>query len=444
MKHPNSTIALDAIPVAAGANGHGPAPLIGAKPALWAEVDAEGRLVLPREYAARLGIEPGARLRVEAGEDTLRLHRPVSHLAKVYVEPTSACNLDCVTCFRNAWAEPIGRMSDATFDAVVAGLEQVDPRPTVFFGGIGEPLVHTRTIEWIARVKRLGARAEMITNGTLLDAARSRALIDAGLDLLWVSIDGATPESYADVRLGAELPNVVANMRRLKDMREPGHFPKPEIGVAFVAMKRNIGDLPAVLKLAKRLGARRFSVSNVLPVTEDLQREVLYGRTTHDAAYLDSARVPRLSLPKMDFDERTRDALFAAFTSGYRVNYAGNAWSGANDVCNYIENGTLTVTWAGDVSPCWALAHTHFSYLHGKPRTSQRHIIGNVRERGLLDLWRDPEYVAYRERVQSFAFPPCTFCGGCDISNANVEDCFGNPFPTCGACLWAQGVLHCP
>jgi len=45
----------------------------------------------------------------------------------------------------------------------------------------------------VARVKEIGATAEMITNGRLLDAKRSRRLIDAGLDVLWVSIDGATP-----------------------------------------------------------------------------------------------------------------------------------------------------------------------------------------------------------------------------------------------------------
>ena len=143
-------------------------------------------------------------------------------------------------------------------------------------------------------------------------------------------------------------------------------------------------------------------------------------------------------------DESTRDALFGAFGSGWRVNFGGNSWAQGTDVCNYVEDGSMSVGWNGDVSPCWPLLHTHGSYLHGQPRSSVRHVIGNVRERGLMDLWLDPAYVAYRERVQGFGFPPCTFCGGCDISDANVEDCFGNPFPTCGACLWSQGVLKCP
>jgi hypothetical protein len=46
--------------------------------------------------------------------------------------------------------------------------------------------------------------------------------------------------------------------------------------------------------------------------------------------------------------------------------------------------------------------------------------------------------------VQSFAFPPCTYCGGCEMSISNQEDCFGNHFPACGGCLWAQGVVQCP
>jgi MoaA/NifB/PqqE/SkfB family radical SAM enzyme len=417
---------------------------LGPKPSDWATVDADGRLILPAHIAARLGLTPGAQLRIDEDANSLRLHRPITHLARLYVEPTDACNLDCITCFRNAWQSSIGRMSDATFAAILAGVRALPEPPTVYFGGIGEPLVHTRTIAWIAEAKALGARVEMITNGTLLDEGRARALIAAGLDLLWVSIDGARPESYADVRLGAELPTVLANLERLCSLRPGGHFPKPEIGVAFVAMKRNIADLPEVLKVAKHLGARHFSVSNVVPVTEELQDEVLYTKTLRAVTYMGTRRVPRLVLPKMDFTELTRDALFAAFDSGFRVNYAGNEWSGANDVCTYIESGSLSVGWNGDVSPCWPLLHSHQSYLHGKIRTSRRHVIGNVRERDLLDLWLDPAYIAYRQRVHNFVFPPCTFCGGCEVSVENREDCFDNEFPVCGACLWAQGVVQCP
>lgn len=96
------------------------------------------------------------------------------------------------------------------------------------------------------------------------------------------------------------------------------------------------------------------------------------------------------------------------------------------------------------LNECGRLCRLDESYLHDKAHVSFHHIMGNVNERSLVDLWSDPAYEAYRERVQSFAFPPCTFCGGCDVSTDNCEDCFGNEFPTCGTCLWAQGLIRCP
>lgn len=410
----------------------------------WATVDEQGRLVIPPDAAAKLGLIPGAQVRLEEVQNGLKLHRPVTQLVKLYLEPTDNCNIACRTCFRNAWNAPMGRMKASTFAAILEGLSAFDTVPTVFFGGIGEPLFHPRTPDWIAQAKQHGARVELITNGTLLTEKKTRQLIDASLDVLWVSLDGATPESFADVRLGAELPTILENLRRLRKLRKGSHYPKPELGVAFVAMKRNINDLPQVLKLARELGAKHFNVSNVLPVTPELQAEMLYTGSLRNLTYLSSHNIPHLSLPKMDFNELTHEALFQAFQSGFNVSYAGNNWGGANDVCNYIENGTMTIAWNGDVSPCWPLMHSHTSYLHGKPRVSYHHHVGNVNERPLHELWFDPDYVQYRQKVQSFAFAPCTFCGGCEMSESNQEDCLGNEFPVCGGCLWAQGVVQCP
>ncbi len=414
-------------------------------PSTWAEVDEKGRLILPADIATSYGLKPGAKVRLDSGEDVVRMHRPVTQLNKVYIEPTVACNLDCITCFRNAWDQPIGRMTEETFASIMAGLKEMDPIPSIYFGGIGEPLFHPKTIDWIAEAKALGVKVELITNGTTLTEKKAQEIIDTGLDILWLSLDGATPETYSDVRMGAELPNILKNLRRFAKMRPAGHYPKPEIGIAFVAMKRNIADLPAVIKLGRSVKAQYFSVSNLQPATADMQTERLYEQTMHNIAYLDAPHLPRLSLPKMDFDEHTREALFQTFNSQLNISFAGNNWSGANDTCNFIESGTMTVAWDGEVSPCWPLMHTHTSYLHGKERLSKKHSIGNVREHSLLDLWFDPDYLAYRERLHNFAFAPCSFCGGCDLSETNDEDCIGNnTFPVCGGCLWAQGIIQCP
>src|SRR5512147_2526358 len=96
--------------------------MITAKPAIWAEVNAQGDLVLPRELAQRFGLMPGARVRLEDDTNHVRLHRPVTQLTKVYVEPTIYCNLDCRTCIRNVWNEKLGSMTDATFAHVLQAI----------------------------------------------------------------------------------------------------------------------------------------------------------------------------------------------------------------------------------------------------------------------------------------------------------------------------------
>lgn len=415
----------------------------GAINAVWAKVDEQGHLIIPLELLGHYFV-PGSMVRIDEEINGLYLHRPVNSLAKIYVEPSGECNLACRTCLRNVWSEPMGLMSMAVWERLMQGVRALPAPPTVFFGGFGEPLFHPKIVDMVAQAKAAGCRVELITNGTLLTPQRSRALIEAGLDLLWVSLDGARPESYADVRLGAELPQVLKNIDAFRAARRKAHRPTPEIGIAFVAMKRNLGDLPELLRLSARLGASYYLVTNVLPYTREMCDEVLYNRVLTDITYIPSRWVPHLDIPRMDATEETREVHYTILRAAYNLSFNGDNLGRANDRCPFIERGSTTIAWDGSLSPCLPLMHDHESYLNRRLRRSRRYVIGNLAQRDLLELWNAPEYIEFRQRVQAFDFAPCTVCGGCDLSEANEEDCYGNTFPTCGGCLWAQGVIQCP
>jgi MoaA/NifB/PqqE/SkfB family radical SAM enzyme len=421
------------------------------KPELSSYVDGEGRLVLPPEVASRHGLNAGVRVLIDEAGNDLRLRKPVTHLAKVYIEPTNRCNLECRTCIRNAWNEPLGQMSKETFSRIIEGLKAFSSSPTVFFGGFGEPLAHPDIADMVTQAKNLGGSVELITNGTLLTKDLTKQLIDAGLDMLWVSLDGAKPESYADVRLGAALPEVISNLKNFRDACPLDEdfleffFPyptKPKIGIVFVAMKRNIADLPSVVQLGSRSGAMEFLITNLLPYTPDMCDEVLYRRSMSDGFFTPSAF--RLQLPKIDVDTLTREALYWVTRSGHSIWLAGRSVEEITNRCPFIEKGAAAISWEGNVSPCLPLLHSHRSYVDDRERFSKRYPVGNVIERDLNELWNLPEYLAFRKRVQEFEFSPCVSCGGCDLFEKNEEDCFGNTFPTCGGCLWAQGIIQCP
>ncbi len=416
-----------------------------------AVVDEEGRLVFPPELARQYGLIPGTRVRMGNIANGLRLRRPPTQLAKVYIEPTNRCNLDCVTCIRQSWDEPLGAMSSDTFSRIIEGLRSFSPPPDIFLGGLGEPLSHPSIVDMVIQAKALGSSVELITNGMLLTKDRSKQLIDAGLDTIWVSLDGATPESYQDVRLGAALPEVLANFADFRSLRWAKHYPvaldlllKPQIGIVFVAMKRNIADLPAVLRLANQLGALHFLVTNVQPYTPEMEDEILYSRAVNDAIYTSTPWLRLLDFPKMDVNPATREVFYQALRGNHSLSLAGSSLSESNSRCPFVDKGAMAIRWDGDVSPCLALLHDHRAYLYKYERTLSRHTFGNVMESGIAEIWNKPEYLSFRKRIQEFDFSPCVLCGGCDYFKANQEDCIGSPAPTCGACLWAQGIIRCP
>jgi MoaA/NifB/PqqE/SkfB family radical SAM enzyme len=415
------------------------------------DINEDGCLVFPPELARHYGLVPGARIRIEGNANKLTLLRPITQLAKIYIEPTNRCNLDCVTCIRHGWDEPLGTMSPETFSRIIEGLRSFDPPPDIFFGGLGEPLSHPNILAMVREAKALGSKVELITNGTLLTKSISTELVAAGLDKIWVSLDGATPESYADVRLGALLPEVLNNLyefRRARWLRyRPENFDlllKPQIGTVFVAMKRNIADLPAVFSLATRMGSLHFIVTNVLPYTPEMQEEILYSRAITDSIYQSSPLLRFLDFPKMDVSPATRETIYQAMRGNHYLSISGAGLGERNNRCPFIDKGSMAIRWDGEASPCLPLMHDHTMYLYKYERTIKRHAVGNVLNQSIEQLWNETGYLALRSRLQEFNFSPCLHCGGCDYFNSNQEDCIGSPAPACGGCLWAQGIIQCP
>ncbi len=358
----------------------------------------------------------------------------IDRLAKLYIEPTNRCNLDCRTCMRQGWEEGLGFMEFGLFEKIISGLRSFETPPGIFFGGYGEPLSHPRIGEMVAMAKSVAGEVELISNGILLDEEMTDRLVAAGLDRLWVSIDGASPASYADVRLGDHLPEIIANLERLNARRN-----KPELGISFVAMRRNIADLPAVLDLARRLGASRFSLSNIEPYTADMEKEVLYGRVLFEPLPEGGCIMPRFDLPVSGGNmlEKTV-ALFPTALSFAPLD------PGCEGLCPFRQRRSASVRWDGRVGPCLPLLHGHTVFLNGHSRTWPEFTFASLVEHSFGEIWNFRAYKDFRRQLDEFSFAPCTTCNSCDLPDVNNEDCFGNVHPACGGCLWSQGFIQCP
>lgn len=378
--------------------------------------------------------------------------------AKLYVEPTSGCNLACRTCVRHSWDEPSGFMEWELFSRLAVEFAELAPGGTIAFAGLGEPLLHPRFADMVALVKQLGLRAEVTSNAMLLTPELARRLIDACLDQFVVSVDGTTAETFGEVRSGASLERLIANVRLLDD-REPAVAytpayptslqlmtsiaPRIRIGVEFVAMRSNVHQLPELQRLAARLAASFIIVSNVLPYVPELVDEVLYERRVTSMTRSGTPQVPRWHLPLLEWNAETAGPFGEVLKRATHVSILGadlGAWA---NHCPFVEAGAFAVRWDGAVSPCPPLLHTYRCYVRRREKLFTHHAFGGLKEASLSSIWADPEYEAFRGRVLDFDFSPCVDCGGCELAEGNLEDCFGNEHPVCGDCLWARGAIRC-
>lgn len=410
---------------------------------LGGRVRKDGTVVVPSAIAKRLGLAPGARLELDLIDGRLEIRPDIHSLARVYIEPTSRCGLSCRTCVRNTWTETTGDMDPAVFERLARHLRRFPSLRSVMFGGIGEPTLHPDITAMVAAVKALGLRAEMTTNGTSLITSQLDDLRNAELDMLWISMDGATEASFEDIRGGASFKDIVAALQRLRRLNGRGGH-RVEVGIAFVLMKRNLADLKDMDKLARTVGARRVSVSHVLPYSAEMEKEMLCLQTLTLDTFTHAAGKTEISLPRLDINNATKDTLFSLLQGYENLTFMGNRVGVEARRCRFVHDRTTFVRWDGQVAPCPALLHTHKTFLYGLERAVLAHHFGDIRTDDLRNVWRSPAYAAFREKVRDFDFSPCHLCGGCSLLEKNEEDCYGNTFPACGGCLWAQGIIQCP
>jgi MoaA/NifB/PqqE/SkfB family radical SAM enzyme len=402
-----------------------------------------GALIVPPELEKKLGLSPGARLEIVFNGGRAEVLPNIHSLNRLYIEPTSRCNIACRTCIRNTWDEPMGDMDEQTFERLAGQLRRFPHLESVMFGGFGEPTAHPRILDMVRAVKSLGLRAEMTTNATLLDDDLIDGLLRERLDTLWISLDGTTEESFETIRAGASLPRVLENVDRLgRRNGRDGH--RIEVGLAFVVMKTNLGDVKHLDRLARSVGARRILVSHVLPYSEAMEKEMLCLQTLTLETFTFAPGKTELSLPRIDVNNTTKETLFSLLQGFENLTFMGNRVAVDARRCRFVHERTTFVRWDGKVSPCMGLLHSHKTYLYGLERRVRSHDLADVRTGDLFDIWNSKAYADLRDKVKAFDFSPCHVCGGCSLLEKNEEDCYGNIFPACGGCLWAQGIIQCP
>ena len=301
------------------------------------------------------------------------------------LEVTSRCNLKCVMCPVTVLAErwPARDMAFETFERVAEAFPRVK---WVHLQGWGEPLLHRRIFDMIGRAKRAGCKVGFTTNATRLTAQTGARLLDLGLDLMAVSIAGASPATHAAIRVGSDLAKLTESLRQFLRLRAEKGNRLPKLEVFYLMTPANIAELPRAVQLAAELGADELVATN-------LDYVITSG--------LDGLRAYSASEPAQACAEALDRARAAARTSGiafrpYPLQFREMA------VCDLNPLKLVYVSSDGSVSPCVYTSLPGQSEMprvfEGRPLETPTVSFGNVNERPFMEIWDSVPYREWRAR----------------------------------------------
>ncbi len=276
---------------------------------------------------------------------------------------------------------------------------------TVDFTGWGEPMLHRHIYEMIRLAKERGCATTMTSNGTLFTEKNIRALIEAGMDRLTVSVDGLTPQTFDRIRAGASFERVTQNLKNVSRLVEEAHS-SLLLGIAFTIQEDNEGDLGQTVPFMKTVGARVLHLKHldVISTAGDWEKSFLKYRLS-----------PKRNGPALERVEETiaqvrRDAREAGIqVLMHSESPLSSEKMGRHCLATPLESAYFS--YQGRVAPCCHFGHHVSRYFEGRFYPPSSLFFGDIRRQSSLEVWNHSAFQAFRQGFASRNFPkPCRTC----------------------------------
>jgi radical SAM protein with 4Fe4S-binding SPASM domain len=316
---------------------------------------------------------------------------------RVQIETVDVCNLKCRMCSReilegmNSSIMPFGQ-----FRALI---DEAQPF-YVTMNGLGEPLMDKSLFSKLAFLRDRNIMTAMPSNGTFINKDR-RDLLAANMpDVLQLSIDGATKESFEYIRAGSNFEQIIKHYRAIVQLHREGRTrPGTRIRVLCALQRRNLSEFREMLTLLRSMPG--ISGFELVPV---FNYDAEGGRFNDLVPSADEVRSVHRELEAAiagSNDDEERQFF-------ERWKHVSTAWlqqpqQAATEV---VSRHACIVPWyntyvdaKGRVYPCCYLLTTG-------------HVMGNVNSASLASIWHGDKYREFRRQLMT-ARPTLEGCRTC-------------------------------
>ena len=314
------------------------------------------------------------------------------------LEPTFRCNLSCSMCPRFSSTDPQLDMPMETFSRIAANFAFAH---TVDFTGWGEPLLNTHLFRMMATASSAACTVTCTSNGTALTEENSHRLIDAGVNVLTISIDGITATVYEQIRAGADFQRVTANLRTLtrllRSQANAGTRRSMIVCVAFTIQESNWEQLSDLVDWVDSVGAQLIHLKhlNVVSTAADLQNSLLKYRLPEPGCESYRSRPQRLERAEGLIgllQEKAAQRGIAVFVhSEYPLTDELRPRH-----CLAAPLDAVYFSYDGMVSPCCHFGHTVSRFFQGRYEPPRALFYGDIKCQDFLEIWNSPQFQAFR------------------------------------------------
>jgi AdoMet-dependent heme synthase len=351
-------------------------------------------------------------------------------------ETTRACALRCVHC--RAEAIPQRHPAELSLPEGQRLIERVaafgSPSPILVLTG-GDPLRRPDIIELVAHGVRVGVPVSLTPSGTAaVTADRLRALQEAGLARLAVSLDGASAAAHDAFR------GVRGSYRFTRRIIEQARELGLPLQINTTVCTQTLGELPALAEEMERIGVVLWALFFLIPVgraqaeqaldaltiesvlqwAADLQARASFAIKTTEAPHYHRVLAERARGQQRDVGGNGRPA--APGTGSDRLGRAGRAVTDGN--------GFVFVDHVGNICPSGFLPVR----------------AGNVRHDDLVTVYReDPLFLALRDPSRlGGRCGRCEYRERCGGSRARAWAFTGDPLAEDPGCAWEPRATPTP
>lgn len=300
----------------------------------------------------------------------------------IEVEVTTRCNLRCVLCERTYWDEP---NTDMTFEQFRMIVDQFPKLKWIGLTGIGESFMNKDFMKMLWHVKSKNIMVELYDTFYFINEKIARELLDMEIDIIFLSLDAATKETYEKIRIGSNFERVVNNMKTLVRLRGERNSVFPRMHFHFIVSKLNYHEIPQYIELVDSLGGRE-------------KFRIQFSRMLHEFS---QTREFFMDVPPDIIAETDRKAKEAGIPVIWNLDAALN-----KKPVNQCVEWTMPFVFAtGHVIPCCSGNEA------GRRDFQKATALGNVFEQEFKDIWNGAKYRDLRKLLRQCKTPrPCIDC----------------------------------